>query len=227
MKKKFYPVLSLTLLFVLIGCSHNAKSNNASSDQNAAENNVSEESSQLLMAQPGGATRYEVNTQESKLAWAGESVIKVRHFGTVDISEGVIFELNGTPNSGEFVMDMNTITSDNDSVTKHLKSDDFFAVEIYPTSRLLIKSIVGETDESTVGNYTITADLTIKEITNEIIFPAQISKQGTTYTGHAEFAIDRTLWGVTFGSDNFFYDLKDKAIADEISFTLDITASAE
>ena len=40
------------------------------------------------------------------------------------------------------------------------------------------------------------------------------------------FQIDRTKWGITFGSGNFFSNLADNAIDDMISLELNLVAEA-
>ena len=46
-------------------------------------------------------------------------------------------------------------------------------------------------------------------------------------TATASFAIDRTLWGVTYNSGNFFKNLGDYLINDAIQFDVKLVAEAK
>jgi polyisoprenoid-binding protein YceI len=98
----------------------------------------------------------------------------------------------------------------------HLKAPDFFNVDSFPTAKLAIKSFDG---------INLNADLTIKEVTKTISVPASVSINDGNLEGSAEFAINRTDYGVVYGSDNFFELAKDKVISDEIKFKFLIKAN--
>ena len=96
----------------------------------------------------------------------------------------------------------------------HLKSDDFFGVEKFPTASLNFTKV-----KSTGKNsYEVTGDLTIKDKTNSITF--DISIYGNKAT--ANIKIDRTKFDVRYGSASFFDDLQDKAIYDEFDLVSDL-----
>ena len=106
-----------------------------------------------------------------------------------------------------------------DKLTTHLKSPDFFDVEKYSTSTLKIKSIKLTTVENQA---LVVADLTMKDLTNEISFLANIKQENDTFNITGSTKIDRTLWNVQFGSDKFFQNLGDKAISDEVNIEFNI-----
>ena len=95
-----------------------------------------------------------------------------------------------------------------------LKNEDFFNVETIPLSVITItKAIKGQDN-----NYHITADLTIKDITHSISFIANVEIKVLNYSATANIKIDRTKWDIIYKSGNFFKDLGDKIILDEIEF---------
>jgi len=98
----------------------------------------------------------------------------------------------------------------------HLKSEDFFGTEAYPTAEFKTTKI----QKGNGANYTISGDLTIKGQTHPVSFPANIviTKKMVKATG--KVTIDRTLYGIKYGSGSFFDNLGDKAISNE--FTMDI-----
>jgi len=102
----------------------------------------------------------------------------------------------------------------------HLKSDDFFGVATFPTSSVAFTKVSPKG-----GNlYDITADLTIKGITQKIQFQAKVLQAGDQVLGEASLKVDRSKFDVRYGSPTFFGDIGDKAIADEFDLTVNIVA---
>ena len=50
--------------------------------------------------------------------------------------------------------------------------------------------------------------------------------KNNTLLANSEFSIDRTRWGIKYNSANFFQDLGDRAIKDEIYFDISIVANS-
>lgn len=174
---------------------------------------------------------YELDTEESTFEWAGRKAIGDEHFGTVEIESGQVLADGTDVQEAVFIMDMTTITAtdgDNAAMQErlagHLKADDFFGVEEYPTAMLRVTEVEEIPDaEAGEPNYTVMADLTIKDITEGIEFPAKITEEEDgNVTATAEFSIDRTLWDVRFGSGKFFDDLGDNLIEDEFDVTVNL-----
>lgn len=172
-----------------------------------------------------------VNPDNSTIKWKGSKITE-SHAGSINIQKGVLMINHGKLVGGEFSIDMNSILcSDiksekkNKYLVDHLKSADFFDVENFPTSSIRItKALPIENSER--GNYLITADLTIKGITHSITFEANIKISGLSYVAGAKIKLDRTKWDVKYNSGNFFKDLGDKLILDEIQFNV-LLLSAE
>lgn len=160
-----------------------------------------------------------VKTETSSVTWKGYKVTG-SHVGTIALKQGSLEFKEGALIGGEFIMDMASIeNTDLEGEYKgkfegHLKSDDFFGVATYPTAKLVFNKV-----KSTGKNsYEVTGDLTIKDKTNPVTF--EISVYGNKAT--ASLKIDRTLYGVKYGSASFFDDLKDKAIYDEFDLVTDL-----
>lgn len=166
---------------------------------------------------------YNINLTESKLAWKA-SKVTASHTGLVKIKSGNLEFNNNNLVSGSFVIDMPSISSDEnmDALVKHLNSEDFFATATYPEAKLEIKTA---TPGSNPNEYLVNADLTIKDVTAPIDFVAKVTANDNNIEANASFAINRTLWGIKYGSGQFFQDLGDKMIDDEINFEAMIKAS--
>jgi len=160
-----------------------------------------------------------IKTEDSKVTWKGYKVTG-SHQGTIAIQSGSLTFFEEKLTSGEIIIDMKSIenTDMKDEYKRklegHLKSDDFFGVEKFPTATLVFN------DVKSVGknSYTVTGKLTIKGITNPIIF--SLSVYGNKAT--ANLKIDRTKFKVKYGSTSFFDNLRDKAIYDEFDLIADL-----
>lgn len=163
------------------------------------------------------AQTFTFDTSKSELKWTGKKVGGA-HDGKIELKQGQLVLDNNRVSSGIFVIDMTTITNDDLSgnmqtqLVNHLKSDDFFSVETFPTATLELKSSTPLQN----GKATIKGDLTIKGITHPIEFEG--TKTGNTFTG--EITVDRSKYNVRYGSGSFFQNLGDNLIYD--NFTLEV-----
>ncbi|MBP7848553.1 YceI family protein [Patescibacteria group bacterium] len=160
-----------------------------------------------------GSVAVAIDTGASVVNWAGERIVGNAHSGTVQIETGFALVKDDMIVGGEAVIAMATIVGDNEKAVGHLKTADFFDVEAFPTSKIVITDVT--TNDS--GAIIATADLTIKGVTNEIEFPIVVGDNGQWMM---DITIDRTLWGIKYDSGKFFSEIGDKAIRDEITFDI-------
>ncbi|MBE2189591.1 MAG: YceI family protein [Desulfobulbaceae bacterium] len=180
----------------------------------------------MLTATAMQAQKYTIDAKSSTIKWIGEKVIG-KHWGTIKLQEGHLMR-NDNQTRGEFRIDMTTIKIDdlkdagtNAKLLGHLKSDDFFNVDNFKTATFILDKITPYNPKPGENyNYWVSGKLTIKGITNEIRFPAQIDFSETSFTSNAEFTIDRTKWNVKYNSGSLFSGLGDSMIYDDIKFEL-------
>ena len=172
----------------------------------------------LLSANVMFAQKVEVNAKNSSIDWLGKKVLG-QHEGNIQVKSGYFELKNDKIESGEFVVEMTTITNTdledegyNQKLVGHLKSDDFFGVEKFPTANFVVTKSSKFSNEKA----TITGNITIKGKTESISF--EVVRAGNEYA--AKIDIDRSNFDVRYGSDSFFDNLGDKAIDD--IFTLNI-----
>lgn len=170
---------------------------------------------------------YTVDTSSSNIVWTGYKVTG-KHTGTVKVKNGTLVLTDGQLTGGTFEADMTSIT-DTDlegewaaKLVGHLKSDDFFGVEKYPTTKFVITRAI---PQDTKGNYKVIGNLTIKETTKEIKFLANLTESNGVVTASGKMTIDRSEYNVKYGSGSFFDGLGDKTIYDE--FDLDVKLVAK
>ncbi len=216
---KAYYLLAAVALFIATSCSSKSGNKVDASDAKEATANV-------------GSQKLVVDTLASTVAWKGYKP-GGSHHGTLGIKQGELSVENGELVSGTFTLDMNKILCEdltdakmNEQLVGHLKSADFFDVAKYPEGKFTITTVEKLNDG--VNTHRISGNLELKGVSKNITFDAKVTNEGTSYKATtATFTIDRTQWGVNYGSKNIFKDLKDSFINDDMEVTITIVANAE
>ncbi len=167
-------------------------------------------------------TNIVIDSDSSLVFWKGTKPTGDIHVGTVNIKEGTLYVDNGNVKGGKFVMEMSSIlVTDEDmsekgkrKLKKHLTNEDFFDTDNYPEAKLEITSSTSDS---------LKANLEIKNITKSITIPYSLKKVNGKITANSSFSIDRTLWGITYKSGNFFSNLANRLIDDAIQFEIKLS----
>lgn len=180
-----------------------------------------------------GGNSYTVDTAQSTLAWTGYKV-GGEHNGTFNISGGTITTDNSAITSGSVTINVAGIANkdlsgdDKAKLEGHLKSPDFFQADKYPTAKFEITNVAPYNGDSTGtksklqgATHLISANLTLKDQTKNITFPAKVSMDANQLTANADFDIDRTEWGMNYKGPN---NPQDWAIRKEVNIKLNIVA---
>jgi len=163
--------------------------------------------------------KKEIKVESSKVVWKGYKVTG-SHQGTIAIKSGFLDFKESKLVSGEVTINMSTITNTDqegeykNKLEGHLKSDDFFGVEKFPTASLIFTKVKSNGKNS----YKVTGDITIKGKTESVTFNVSIYGNKASVS----LKIDRTKFDVRYGSTSFFDGLKDKAIYDEFDLVADL-----
>ena len=187
----------------------------------SCNNNPNQASTQQAQGVATADNIYNVETAQSQITWTGREVSTSYHYGTLDFVSGNFEISNGAIVNGEFIVDMTSINNqdmEGDSKARlegHLKSDDFFSVESYPTASISINSSELISD----GKWNVSADLSIKGFTHPVNFEMISSEDGWS----ANLVFDRSKYDVRFRSGSFFENLGDKLIYDDIELSINLT----
>ncbi len=175
------------------------------------------------------SAEFKVDKEKSKITWIGKKVTG-QHTGNINITEGKLLYNDKAITGGTFTIDMNSITNTdltdagyNQKLVGHLKSDDFFGVEKFPTATLVITKAVSSGKDL----YKVTGNLTIKGITKVIEFPANIEVTGGLIIAKAKIVVDRSKYDVKYGSNSFFDNLGDKAIDNAFELNVSLIANKQ
>ncbi|MFD1874704.1 YceI family protein [Hymenobacter bucti] len=174
---------------------------------------------------------YKVQPQLSTLGWEGKAVTH-GHNGTMQFTGGDLQVRNNMVTGGTVTVDMKTMKAtditDAENQAKfvgHMSSGDFFDAPAYPTSVFKIKSVAPIAGaKADADNATITGDMTIKGVTQQISFPAKVGVKNGVAAATGKVTIDRTKFGLKYGSKTFFDSIGDKAINDEFTLTFNVIA---
>lgn len=173
----------------------------------------------LLTSISLSAQAKKIDTKQSSITWTGKKVTG-EHSGSLKFQEGMLIFKAKKLVGGSFIADMTTLSNTDQSgdgkkkLEGHLRSADFFNTDEFKTAKLVFKTI----GEKSAGIYSVTADLTIKGKTNSVKF--DITVKGNKAT--TEFAVDRTKFGIQYGSGTFFSDLGDRTIYDEFDVKVNL-----
>ena len=221
---KNLSILAISAFLFAVSCKE-SKTDNAttSTEQTAAESK---------------GENFTVNTDSSTVKWTAyhKGGLNPR-FGTTKTTGTFSLE-NGNLASGSLTSDINTLLTDTKAVDPkasegktsadldgHLKSADFFDVAKYPTVKFditKVEDLAAGTESRTVGaNITVSGNLTIKDKTVNVTFPAKVAITEYYVTVDPKFTINRQDWGLSYGAEG---DPKDWMISQEVDLELHIVA---
>lgn len=165
---------------------------------------------------------YTVDVAKSSVTWLGKKVAG-SHNGTISLKSGSLAIDGAKLTGGSFVIDMTSIkdADGSEKLEGHLKADDFFGAEKFPTATFVITKVAGSG-----ANVTITGNLTIKGTTKPVSFPATVAvnTDGTVSAVAGKITVDRTKYDIKYGSKSFFDSIGDKAIDDNFEIGVKLVA---
>src|SRR5690606_4964319 len=144
-------------------------------------------------AQAQDATTYKLDTDKTVISWEGKKVAGP-HDGTVKAKSGSLTVAGDVITSGNVIIDMNSIDvkdlqagKGKENLEGHLKSADFFDVAKHPEATLVIKN-----SKKSAKGLDITADITIRGVTQPITFTAtDVKKTADNFHAKATIVVDR------------------------------------
>ena len=172
--------------------------------------------------------RRELDLASCRVEWLGRNLLN-KHFGLLPIREGWLeFDGEGPLCGGQIILDLTAMTCTDlagsplhEVLIHHLQSDDFFDTERFPTATLTITKATRIAETPGSLNLEVTADLTLRGVTRPICF---LASAGLTPEGQpgaqAALALDRTRWGVIYGSGKFFRRLAGHLVNDRIELSV-------
>ncbi len=221
MKTRSAYLLSITLIvaMTITGCERPPKGDEAKiTDKEQA-------------VEPVGTT-FNVDTSKSYLKFTGNGVGK-NHPGTFKLSYGTVSVEKDSLSGGTFIINIKSMKMEQpgkdiqEKLHPHLLSGDFFDADKFGTAKFEITNVMPwqpkDNERSLVegANFSISGNLTLKDVTKNITFPARVDLDGDMLKAKANFDIDRTQWQMNYGNDK---TLGDKFISESVNIQLHIEA---
>jgi polyisoprenoid-binding protein YceI len=200
-------VAALAAPIILVSCENPAANTTGATVAEAVEKTLTSET----------GTKY-VFTPASQVNFIGSKVTG-SHSGGFKNFTGHFTIQDQAPvgNDHKVVIDMNSTFSDDEKLTGHLKSPDFFDVEKYPESTFDVTGFSKESDSS----YIVSGNFTLHGETKNISFPATVSQNGELVNIDAKFNINRKDFGIVYAG------MADDLIRDEVVIELKLEAKPE
>jgi rhodanese-related sulfurtransferase/polyisoprenoid-binding protein YceI len=170
---------------------------------------------------------HSLDLKESKVLWTGRNLIN-KHCGEVALASGLVVVRDGLPASGEATLDLKRITCTDlagetmhDVLIQHLGSDDFFDVARFPAAKFTFDRAECTSKAPGCTNLRLLGALTMRGVTKPLVIAAAagITSEGKAALQSA-FTLDRTDWGVLYGSGRFFRRLAGHLVNDTIELQL-------
>jgi len=169
---------------------------------------------------------YTMNPDASEIVWVGTKVTG-EHKGNIRLADGSLRVTDGKINGGIITIDMTSITNtdldaeNGANLLGHLASDDFFGVETFPTATFQFQDFA-----QTENGGVLQGELTIKGITQANGTEVTVNQIEGGLEIRGVMKIDRTQFGIRYGSGTFFEDIGDKAISDFFELGFFIVANS-
>ena len=174
-----------------------------------------------------------VDIENSDIDWIVRKITG-EHSGTLNISDGFVIWNGKSITGGKITFDMTSIQNTDiesrewkEKLEKHLMAEDFFFVDSFPHANLEIKNHRQTVDESSEVNNQMIANLTIRGITHEIIFPLEISQSKSIFYAEGTIDINRTLFNINYKSGTLFENLGDRMIYDNFTIQFSLQTKAK
>jgi polyisoprenoid-binding protein YceI len=164
-----------------------------------------------------GTVKYTFDQSSSKVSFVGSKVTG-KHDGSFGTFKGTVDVADGAPEKSkvDVQIDADSLTTDTEKLTGHLKSPDFFDTKANPKATFVSTEIKKGGDKG--ATHTVTGNLTIKGITKSVTFPATINVSSDSANLDAEFSINRRDFSLNYAG------MPNDLIRDDVLIKLSIKA---
>ena len=186
-----YLTVFIVILIALLtyGCA-----NPAANKPKATVGNAAPESSS---ANPVNAEKLVISPENSKVEFVAAKVTR-SHNGSFKQFTGAIELVKNSVEGSQVTIDIDagSVVTDEDDLTKHLKTPDFFDVAKYPKATFASTTI--EPGNAGGATHNVTGNFELHGVKKSITFPATIQVAPDSVSVNAEFAINRKDFGLLY-----------------------------
>lgn len=168
---------------------------------------------------------YKIDATHSSINYSLRHILSKYTSSFTKLSGDITVDRDNLENSSvTATIDVAGLTTDSEGRDKHIKGPDFFDVTKFPTATFKSKSW----KKTGADTYDITGDLTIKDITKEVVLKTTLlgfgpgMRPGTLLSGwEATTTIKKSEFGLAGPA------MLQKALGDEVAITINIEAGAK
>jgi len=189
MRRYLTIVIFILIALLIYGCA-----NPAANKPKATVGNAEPEKDST---KPAAGEKLAISPDNSKVEFVAAKVTR-SHNGSFKQFAGAINLVNGAVEGSRVTIDIETasVVTDEDALTKHLKTPDFFDVAKYPKATFTSTKIEAATAGGATHN--VTGNFELHGVKKSITFPATIEVALDSASVNAEFAINRKDFGIVF-----------------------------
>jgi polyisoprenoid-binding protein YceI len=168
---------------------------------------------------------YTIDTAHSRLGFVARHAMVTKVRGSFHSFEGKIHAHSSDPSksSVSVTIDVSSVDTGNEMRDGHLRTNDFFDIENYPTITFTSTSIEA-TDEA---NYKVSGDLTIRGVTKPVTIELEFTGAATDAFGNERIGfegsvvVNRKDFGVSWNAP---LEAGGVMVSDKVTLELDISA---
>lgn len=189
MRHYLTPVIPVLLAVLTFGCADPAANKPAASVGNAAPEATS--------SNPAAAEKLAISPENSKVEFVAAKVTR-SHNGSFKQFTGSIDLAANKLEDSRVTIDIMTdsVVTDDETLTKHLKTPDFFDVAKYPKATFTSTKI--EPANGGGATHNITGNFELHGVKKSVTFPATIQAAPDSMIVNAEFSINRKDFGIVY-----------------------------
>jgi polyisoprenoid-binding protein YceI len=188
--RHYLTIVILAFIALLTyGCANPAANKPKATVANAAPESSS--------ANPANAEKLVISPENSKVEFVAAKVTR-NHNGSFKQFTGGIDLVKNSVEGSQVTIDIETgsVVTDEDGLTKHLQTPDFFDVAKYPKATFTSTKI--ETASAGGATHNVTGNFELHGVKKSIAFPATIQVAPDSVSVNAEFAINRKDFGIIY-----------------------------
>ncbi|MBK6749846.1 MAG: YceI family protein [Pyrinomonadaceae bacterium] len=194
--KTLYLTIVFSGLMISACADPTANKPKASTTAPSTANQATTKQSSTALSETKG-TAIAITPENSKIEFTGSKVTG-KHDGGFKQFTGTIDMVGEKAEASTVKVDieMNSLFTDTDGLTKHLMTADFFEVEKFPKASFVSTKIVPPAGQA--GPFNVTGDFEIRGVKKSITFPATIRVLADKIMVLAEFSINRKDFGIVY-----------------------------
>jgi polyisoprenoid-binding protein YceI len=208
-------ILALSLLVLAPGCKSEID-NKPAAEVSDATTTPATDTAATSNASAAGTTSAPVIKEKSKIEFVGAKVTG-DHQGKFNAFDGTIDYAGGQPTRISFDIDLNSVETDTEKLTGHLKSADFFDVAKYPKATFTSTSIAPAPAGAPNGTtHVLRGTLDLHGTQKDVEIPVVTNQTADGVHAKSEFTINRHDWGISYKG------AADDLIKDNVLIKLDL-----